>query len=517
MVIKKTSDLLALVKTSEDVAEPSVEEIGGRLRQRLQKTTAKPFLQLVKSRYMRNSFLTTMPQAAMKRQHIKNLCSQTTAETSLKPMKGSIKVRLFGKGFLLKAAQRPAWSKEKRKPREDKKPLNTTPSNSLRKEKPLKRPAPVKVLGAKTVGRSVKELLLKKKEKRLIKKSRVEVKYQLADNKGRAKDKSTEPSPKKTAARRDSLPATKMNKTFVDLKTHSKTLNKHVRRMSEYGEKHGRLEAKSLSSDPNYSQRKLAFGKRMFLQDSNSSLEPMVKIPNLRDTGFEDSIKKEGGTGGNISSTELGNLSFSHFPENKNLLVDVPKKIPMFEAPLICNSKRHRRPAQKLIMKLSEDYEMNLKRSRRSLDSTATSGELSSGDEKYDTSPKSTRNNRTGQCSAMISGDDKYQGHLVASKGNQDIGEAGLSGGKKSMLPLLPSSNSVLVQKNKDIAGGRSEGENSKGTRWRRRCCVCSGTYKLSRYVGCRVLCCRHCFRFYSSKAKLVRKGSLDLLCVSGG
>lgn len=515
MVIKKTSDLLALVKTSEDVAEPSVEEIGGRLRQRLQKTTAKPFLQLVKSRYMRNSFLTMVPQAAVKRQRVN--CSQTAAETSLKPMKGSIKVRLFGKGFLLKAVKRPAWSKEKRKPREEKKPPITTPSNPLHKEKPSKRPASVKVVRAKTVGRSVKELLLKKKEKRLIKQSRVEVKYQLADNKERLKDKDKEPSPKK-AARRDSLPATKMNKVFVDLKTGSKSLNKQVKRMSEYGEKHGRVEVKGSSSDPNYSRRKMANRKRRsFLQDLNSGLEPVVKIPHLRDAGFETSSKKEGGTDGSISSTELGNLSFLCLPENKNLLVDVPKKIPMFEAPLICDSKRHRRPAQKLIMKLSEDYEMNLRRSRRSLDSTATSGEMSSGDEKFDTSPKCTKYNRTGQCSAMMSSDDKHQSHLIASKGSRDVSEAGLSGDRKSSLPLLSNSNSVLEQKNKDIAGSQSEGEDSKGARWRRRCCVCSGTYKLSRYIGCRALCCRHCFRFYNSKAKLVMKGSLDLLCVSGG
>lgn len=506
LVIKKTSEALALVRSSENINASSVDKIRGRLRQRVQKTTAKPFLQLVKSRYNRRSFLTSIPLAATKR-HVtpKSFLASSMSESSSKLMKGSIKVCLVGKGFLVKKQKtRSLQSKEKSKSKEGKVPQST--AAALQSEKPRKKQT--KIVNPKTVGRSVKDALLKQKQKRLTDHNRaarcVDLKYRLTDSRRQEKlsSESTESYPKKRGFVKCNSD-TKTKSTFADQRKSVKALNRHARRMSESSARWEREGDKRLSrpfrfpSKNKNSRRKIMTSKE-FPEDSNANYGSEFKKCCIHDTTFDE---RDFVADQDASDAKPGNLLL-----NGDVVPTVPKKIPVFDAPLICDSKRHRKPAQKLIMKWSEDYDLNLK--RKSLDVSTAGIETSSGNETFDLTPKSAKNYRTAQVSSQSLSFD--ESHSLISKADLFAGHDGASG-----MPLSP--NPVLMQKNKNPCCSWPERENSKTVRMRKYCCICLGSHKLSQYSGCRSLCCQHCFRFYSSKAKLVMKGSLDLLCISRG
>lgn len=526
--IRKTSDLLTLVKSSEDAVASSVEEISGRLRQRVNKTTAKPFLQLVKPRFARRSFLTSTPLTGSKRQDQRSLPFSPSESSSHKPMRGSIKVRLLGKGFLLKKREKKAAQLKEKHVTAVAKRSQTAPSIQL-----------------KTVGKSVKEAIIKKRG-RFLKKSKDrnrrknnEVKYCLVEKK-HEKVKSevvAESPPKKSlSVSLGRHRAVKIRKGMLGLKRKPRRSYTRLQKDSE-NEEDAEDWTKSfhLPSESSHSQRKITANKR-FLDNTKSENVPAPKKPHLNILAKAEKTDLSG------SKSELPckdvivtpvfvpstfPVSSPSLPGGASMVEPVPdqaKKIPMFDAPLICESKRMRKPSQKLIMELSEDYKT--KKSKKFLDSSSPNAEHSSetdpGEFSWplrksakltvkDSSSSSQRHRHSVQRAK------RYLHRTFERKTDVSGNEVNQECKVNLSLPVLPTTGAILSQKNSQLGRNLSETTGLKKTKKSKCCCICGGTYRLSHHMGCQSLCCRSCSRFFKSKAEQSLKGTLEPECLVEG
>lgn len=529
-VIKKTSDLLTLVKSSADAVASSVEEISGRLRQRVNKTTAKPFLQLVKPRFGRRSFLTSTPLTSSKRQDQKPSPISPQGQSSHKPMKGSIKVRLLGKGFLLKKREKKVAQLKERQLKE-KQAVAVAKSSQVAPRVQLK-----------TVGKSVKEAIIKKRG-RFLKKGKTgrrrknnEVKYHLVEKRHeKVKSEVAEVPPKKTLCVSLSRHrAVRIRKGVLGLKRKARKCSTRLHKDSE-NEEDAEDWTKSfhLPSESSHSQRKITANKR-FLDNTSSEGVSAPKKRRLRNTVKVEKIDLSDSQHELPCKDVIENpilipptlpVSSPSLPGGSSvveLVSDQAKKIPMFDAPLICDSKRMRKPSQKLIMELSEDF--SSKKSKKFSDGTSPNAEHSS---ETDPGEFTWPLRKSAKLTVMDSSSQRHRHSVQRAKRylNQSLErKADVSGNEIKQerkanlsLPIMSTTGAVLSQKNNQLGRSLSEVTGFKKNRNKKCCCICDGTYRLSHHIGCRSLCCRSCSRFFKSKAEQSLKGALELECLGEG
>lgn len=511
--------------------------------------------------------MTSTPVTGSKKQDQKSMPTSHQEQSSFKPMRGSIKVRLLGKGFLLKKREKKvAQVKEKQAVA-----IGRTSQAVSRVQ-------------LKTVGKSTKEAILKKRV-RYLRKDKTgkqsrnnEVKYCLVEKRQETvKTEVAELPPKKTlCVSLGRHRAVRIRKGMLGLKRKGKKYPTRSQKNSENEDDAGE-ESFQLPSESSHSQRKITVNKR-FVDNSKGSSESshsqgkITANKRLLDNSngpsdISHSQRKipankrllNNSTGKHVSAAKKPRLNILTDVQKMDLycvkseppckdvienpvlspssqpisspsqpgvtstvgpVPDQSKKIPMFDAPLICDSKRMRKPSQKLIMELSEDFKT--KRAKKGLDSTSPSAEHSS-----ETDPdefawplrKSAKltDSSTRRHHNSVQRAKRYLSRSFERKtdvsGNETIQEheANLS------LPVLPTTGAVLSQKNTQLGRSPSEVTSLKKTKRTKCCCICDGTYRLSHHAGCRSLCCRSCSRFFKSKADQALKGIPEPECLGDG
>jgi hypothetical protein len=184
--------------------------------------------------------------------------------------------------------------------------------------------------------------------------------------------------------------------------------------------------------------------------------------------------------------------------------VPVPRKMGLFEQPLICNTKRKPKPLQTLIAKWSEDYDSNSSRVR-SHDNKSDKLEAGKLGSVENLRPLTATAIRCGRKASV----DKAKRFLT---------RVGASASQAAAKEMKNSKNATAFEET-SFSQVLSEPVHTSGTHATPKACkICQSTVRVQRHFQCKVPVCRACMRFYRKFCEHLEAGNTDdYACKFGG
>jgi hypothetical protein len=247
---------------------------------------------------------------------------------------------------------------------------------------------------------------------------------------------------------------------------------------------HGQVRLPEQSSR---SSRKITLNKR-FLDDSYSTFS-QVKKAKLDENDLPSSNAVQ-----TLVLPDMAPL------EKAPTELPAPRKIGLFEQPLICNTKRQPKPLQKLIAKWSEDYDSHTARVRTHDNKCdkLDAGKL-----------ESVENLRPLSVTAV-----HHSRKASVDKAKRFLTRVGPAASRAAAKDVKDDKNAVPSEENSFNKVLMKPVHSSKTQTSSKACKICQSTVRVQRHFLCKIPVCRACMRFYRKYCERYEEGDTeDYVC----